>query len=180
MPHGIVVCPEVPAGAAVAISNLTIRGNTISQSGYFLASWDSGQAGAISIMASTVEDAKKTFRPAGAFANVTIEDNRLEDVCGLNLLLGSVRGATVRNNRFIRPHHSEPGRTGGAYGIDQFAVIEVRRCTDVNFEGNVFDEVGPRTKTRFHVDADSANVVAAWNHEPKARSKEPFVTRCPA
>lgn len=165
LPHGIVVCPEVPEGAAVAIGNLMIRGNTIIESGYFCPSWDSGQAGAISIMASAVEG-KKTFRPAGAFANVTIEDNRLEGVCGLNLLLGSVRGATVRHNRFVRAHQSEPGCTGGAYGIEQFAVIEVRRCAKVNFEDNVFEEVGPLTKTRFQVDADSVDVQGVTTRGP--------------
>ena len=157
-PHGIVVCPEVPDGAAVCINNLVIRGNTITQSGYFCHSWDSGQAGAISIMSSAVENQKKTFRAAGAFAGLTIEGNRLEDTCGLNLLLGCVRGATVRNNRFIRTHQSEPGCTGGAYGIDQGAEVEVRRCQDVVFEDNVFEEVGPFATKRVRVDTDCVNV----------------------
>lgn len=157
-PHGIVVCPEVPADAAVAIRGLTFRNNTITESGYFCPSWNSSQAGAISITADTVEGKKKVFRPAGAFVQVTIEGNRLEGVCGLNLLLGSVRGAIVRNNHFIRTHQSEPGNTGGAYGIEQHAVIEVRRSSDVTFEGNVFDSPGPLAKTTFHVDTDSTNV----------------------
>jgi len=97
---------------------------------------------------------------------VTIEGNRLEGVCGLNVLLGSVRGATIRNNRFVRTHRSDPGCTGGAYGIEQFAVIEVRRCAHVKFEGNVFEEVGPLAKTRFQVDADSTNVLGVTARGP--------------
>jgi hypothetical protein len=161
LPHGLVVCPEVPDGAAVAIRNLVIRGNTIVESGCFCPSWESGQAGAISIMAGATENGKKTFHPAGAMANVTIEGNRLEGICGVNLLLGSVQDATVRDNRFVRTHRSDSGCTGGAYGIDQSAVVEVRRCANVTLEGNHFEEPSPLTKTRVRVDADSTNVIGA-------------------
>ena len=76
----------------------------------------------------------------------------------MNLLLGCVRGATVRNNRFVRTHQGEPGRTGGAYGIDQGSVVEVRRCAEVVFQDNVFEEVGPFAKKRIRVDTDCVNV----------------------
>lgn len=165
-PHGIVVCPEVPDGAAVGIRGLVIRGNTIIESGYFCHSWDSGQAGAISIASTAMENKTKTFRAAGAFADLTIEGNRMEGVCGLNVLLTSVRGAVVRNNRFIRTHQGEPGRTSGAYGIDQGTVIDVRRCADVSFDGNVFEAVGPWAKTRIRIDAASANVRGLELREP--------------
>lgn len=158
MPHGLVICPEVPDGAAAGIRNLVIRGNTITESGYFCESWDSDQAGAISIVASAVENEKKTFRPPGAFADVTIEANRFEGVCGLNLLLSSVRGARVRNNCFIRTHQSEPGITAGAYGIEQRAIVAVRHCTDVSFEDNVFEDIGRFAKESFQIDAESADV----------------------
>ncbi len=158
MPHGLVICPEVPDGAAAGIRNLVIRGNTITESGYFCESWDSDQAGAISIVASAVENKKKTFRPPGAFAELTIEANRFQGVCGLNLLLGSVRGVRVRNNCFIRTHQSEPGSTGGAYGIEQRAIVAVRHCADVSFEDNVFEDIGRFANESFQIDAESADV----------------------
>ena len=106
-------------------------------------------------MASAVENKTKTFRPPGAFADLTIEANRFQGICGLNLLLASVRGAKVRNNCFIHTHQSKPGSTGGAYGIEQRAVVSVRHCADATFENNLFEDIGPFAKGIFQIDAES-------------------------
>jgi hypothetical protein len=153
-PHALVVCPELPDGAAVGIRHLMIRDNTITDAGYFCPNWDSSQAGAISITSTATEDRRKTFRPAGAFADITIEGNHLEGICGLNLLLTSARGATLRNNRFAHTHQSEPPATGGAYNIDQHTILDIRRCADVTLDANTFDDVGPFAKSRIRIDPD--------------------------
>jgi hypothetical protein len=139
-PHAIIVCPEVPGGAAAGIEGLTIRRNTIRRAGWFCAAPWSSQAGALSI---TAGGGARDLRPAGVFADIRIEDNVFEECCGPNLVISSARGIVVRGNRFVRPHHSKPNDTGAAYGISNNPVIWTANCEEVCQEGNPIIDPGP-------------------------------------
>ena len=139
-PHALVVCPELPGGAAVGIDGLVIRRNTIRRAGWFCAAPWSSQAGALSV---TATDGSRELRAAGVFANIRIEDNVFEDCIGPNLVISSARGVVVRGNRFIRPHHSKPPDTGSAYGIAGNAVIWLKNHEDVRNAGNSVEDPGP-------------------------------------
>jgi hypothetical protein len=138
-PHGLVICPEVPDESAVGIRKLSIRKNTIIESGYFCPAPWSSQAGAISITCSA---AKRTFRPAGAFSEIVIEENTLRGISGANLVVTSARDVTIRKNRFEGAHATAPGHTGGEYGIDQKAVVWIESCDGVVLDDNVVAEQG--------------------------------------
>jgi hypothetical protein len=133
-PHSLVVCPEVPNVAAAGIRKLTIRKNTIVESGYFCpASW-STQAGAISITCSAP---KNTLRPPGTFEKIVIEDNTLKSISGVNLVVTSSRDVTIRNNRFEDANSVSENNTGAQYGIDHNAVVWLESCDAVVLDGNV-------------------------------------------
>jgi len=134
VPHSLVVCPEVPDEAAVGVRKLTIRKNTIVESGYCCpASWSS-QAGAISITCSAP---KRTLRPAGAFAEIVIEENTLKGINGVNLVVTSSRDVTIRRNRFEDASSMSENNTGAQYGIDQKKVVWLESCEGVVLDGNV-------------------------------------------
>jgi hypothetical protein len=133
-PHGLVVCPEVPDEAAVGLSKLTIRKNTIVESGYFCPAPWSSQAGAISITCSAP---KRTFRPPGAFAEVVIEQNTLRDINGVNVVVTSARNVTIRKNRFECARAAVKNSSGAEYGIDQKKVVWLESCAGVWLQGNV-------------------------------------------
>ncbi|MBN8458470.1 MAG: right-handed parallel beta-helix repeat-containing protein [Verrucomicrobia bacterium] len=139
-PHALVVCPELPGGAAAGIEGLVIRRNTIRRAGWFCPAPWSSQAGALSITATA---GPRTLGPAGVFANVRIEDNVFEDGVGPGLVISSARGVVVRGNRFVRPHHSKPNDTGAAYGISSSSVIWIENCEGVSQDGNPVIDPGP-------------------------------------
>lgn len=133
-PHGVVVCPEVPDESAVGVRKLMIRKNTIVESGYFCPAPWSSQAGAISITCSAP---KRTFRPAGAFAEIVIEENTLRGINGVNLVVTSSRDVTIRRNRFEDANAVAPSNTGAEYGIDQRTVVWLESCEGVVLDGNI-------------------------------------------
>ena len=133
-PHGLVVCPEVPDESAIGVRKLTIRRNTITESGYFCPAPWSSQAGAISITCSAP---KQTFRPAGALAEIVIEENTLRGINGVNLVVTSARDVTILRNRFEDANAVAPSSTGAEYGIDQKTVVWLESCEGVVLDGNV-------------------------------------------
>ena len=133
-PHSLVVGPEVPDVAAAGVRKLTIRNNTIVESGYFCHAPWSNQAGAISITCSAP---KKTFRPPGTFENIVIEDNTLKAISGVNLVVTSSRDVTIRRNHFEDANSMSENNTGAQYGIDHNAAIWLESCEAVVLDGNV-------------------------------------------
>lgn len=141
-PHaGVTVCPEVAGDAGYGIDQVTIRRNRIVGSGYFCPGPWSTQAGAISI---TAGGPQQTFRAAGLFRKIVVEDNVCEDIQGPNLVVSSTAGLTVRGNRFVRPHATpQKGHTGRDYGIDFGAAIWLTDCTGVRLSANEVIAPGP-------------------------------------
>ena len=132
MPHGVVVCPEVPAGGAAGIRGLVFRNNTIESSGFFCPAPWSPQAGALSIVCGEGQ----AFRPPGIFDDILIEGNVFKGTSGVNLAISSARNVVIRGNRFLDPDPSPPGDTGAAFGIDQSAVMWLAESDSVTLAGN--------------------------------------------
>lgn len=143
-PHALIVCPELPGTAAAGIEDLTIRKNTIRNSGWFCAAPWSSQAGVISLTA-TLSD--KELRSAPVFKNVVIEDNIVEAGLGPHLVASSTKGLAVRNNRFVSPLQEKSPETGASYSIPRDAVVWISKSTDVKYEeSNKIENAGSFTR----------------------------------
>lgn len=138
--HAIVVCPEVPAEAAAGIECLIVRRNVVDGAGWFCPSWDSPQAGALSIVQAGPGNA---LRSQTTFARLSIENNTFSDVNGPGIVLSSARDVSIASNRFVRTHTVEPPVTGGRYGVKGDALIHIERTSDIRLRGNVVSSPGP-------------------------------------
>jgi len=139
-PHALIVCPELPGASAAGIEDLVIRNNTVRNGGWFCAAPWSNQAGIVSLTSS---GAKSQLHTAPVFKNVVIEGNTIEGGAGPQLVASSTQGLTIRRNRFISPHQEPPPETGASYGIPKNAVVWVSKCSDVHYEENALENVGP-------------------------------------
>ncbi|HEY0074124.1 MAG TPA: right-handed parallel beta-helix repeat-containing protein [Abditibacteriaceae bacterium] len=139
-PHNLMVCPEVPGEAAAGIQNLTIRGNTIRQAGYFCPAPWSAAAGAISITASL---SPPQLRSAGVFKNIVIENNTFEDICGPNLVVTSARDVKIRNNRILNAGQVKSKNTGESYHVALDSLIWIKQCENVHMQNNDIINPGP-------------------------------------
>ncbi|MGV3660568.1 MAG: hypothetical protein ACO1TE_10305 [Prosthecobacter sp.] len=138
-PHALVVCPELPGGAAAGIEALVIRHNTIRNGGWFCAAPWSSQAGIISI---TSTEGSSELRTTPVFKNLRVEENTVEGGAGPHLVLSSAEGVLVRDNHFISAQHDEPPATGASYKIPKDAIVWIARCSDVSYDGNGIENTG--------------------------------------
>jgi hypothetical protein len=139
-PHALIVCPELPGTSACGIEDLVIRDNIIRHGGWFCPAPWSNQAGIVSLTAS---GAKSQLRTAPIFKNVVVEGNTVEGGAGPQLVASSANGLTIRRNRFLSPQHDQPPETGSSYSIPKNAVVWVAKCSNVRYEDNVIEDVGP-------------------------------------
>jgi hypothetical protein len=131
----IVINPETDSDAAPC-DNLIIRNNIIQETGYHQAMPWSDQAGAVCL--------SHGIRLPIMFHNILIEGNTFDSVKGLNLLISSAQNVTVKDNRFLNTHFTDPGRHNGAdRNIDASAVIMVSQSDGVTFAGNAIEKMGP-------------------------------------
>ena len=147
--HGIMVCPELPEGAAAGISQLVIRNNTLIAPGHRCEGTWTTQAGAIAVSADENDPqhrGRKQFCPAGMFADIVIENNLIQDANGVAVLVGSARNVVVRNNRTTGSHQTRPLRFGAEAGVDQGCAFYFARCDGVRFENNRIEHPGPFLK----------------------------------
>lgn len=136
---GIVVAPEMDywneAGYA---HDLIVRGNVIRGVG----GWTQpglAMAGALSVGA--YERGRYVPLPGG-HRNILIEGNRFERNDGVNVLVSSAVGVTLRGNTFVHPM-AAPSDRGHARGVEDGALIWLTECRDVHLEGNRTEEPGP-------------------------------------
>src|SRR5262249_50425223 len=95
------------------------------------------------IVSLTASGAKSQLRAAPVFKNVVIEGNTVEGGAGPQLVASSTDGLTIRHNRFLSPQHDTPPETGSSYAIPKNAVVWVAKCTNVRYEDNAIENVGP-------------------------------------
>jgi hypothetical protein len=67
----------------------------------------------------------------------------VEGGAGPQLVASSANGITISRNRFLSPHHEAPPDTGLSYSIPKNAVIWAAKCTNVRYEDNAIEKVGP-------------------------------------
>ncbi|WP_038160816.1 right-handed parallel beta-helix repeat-containing protein [Verrucomicrobium sp. BvORR106] len=138
-PHALVVCPELPAGAAAGIDGLIIRNNIIRNGGWFCAAPWSSQAGIISI---TATNGSTELRTDTVFKDFIIEGNTIERGAGPHLVISSSKGLVLRNNRSLNPQQETPPDTGASYKIPKKAVMWLVHCEDAVKEGNIAEITG--------------------------------------
>jgi hypothetical protein len=140
---GIVIAPEMEYwNEADYARNLVVRNNVVRHCIY-VNQPQSSQAGAITVDAY---DNHHFVQLPGGHRNILIEGNTVENVDGPNLVISSVQGVMVQNNRFIHSmwHASERGR---ALGVDSSALIWLTESSDVHLTGNLLVNPGPFLKS---------------------------------
>lgn len=137
---GIIVRPEIPYPAAVAIEEIAIRNNTIVDAHMHNPSARRAQVGAICVAA---EGPDKTLRPAGIFGRVLIENNTIRGGNGAALVITSTREVRVSGNSFIAPLHVPPHESGINFGVDNHALTWFSNCDHVTLERNTVSNPGP-------------------------------------
>ena len=98
--------------------------------------------GAIAVAAATDQAV-----PGYGHQRIVLEDNRVENINGVNLLITSTADVTVRNNRFINAQRAASPSAGAAWGEDSGALIYVTEAKDVRIEGNTVSGLGPAKRT---------------------------------
>ena len=136
-PHAMDVCPETASPGVV--ENLTIRGNTIMDSGYFCPGPWSSQSGALSI---TTGGSNGVLKQQAAFDNVTIEGNTFIGIAGPNIVVASARNVSIHDNRFLDPQQTKPPTTGADYGIDRSSVLYIAQSDHVALAANYVKNPG--------------------------------------
>ena len=138
-PHALVVCPELPVGAAAGVEDLFIRDNMIRHGGWFCPAPWSSQAGVLSV---TAADGPSKLRSTPVYKNLKIEGNTLDGGAGPQLVVASARGVVIRGNRLLAPQHDPPPATGASYGVAKDAVVWVSQCEGLTYEKNLLEDVG--------------------------------------
>jgi len=140
-PFAISVLPEVPYPAAAGIAEIIIRNNTITDAHLFNPFYSSPQAGAISVTGD--EEHQGTFRPAGIYGRVVIENNTIQGGNGAGIVVTSAREVLIRGNRLVNLLHIPPNETGQKFHIDNHAAIWLAQCDRVELAGNKLLNPGP-------------------------------------
>ncbi len=138
-PHALIVCPEVPNSSAAGIEGLTIRRNIIRNAGWFCPAPWSSQAGQLSL---TCSSGTYELRRMPVFKDVVIEENTIEGGAGPHLVVSSVAGLTVRNNRFLRPLQEKSPDNGSNYHIPKDMVAWITLSSNIQFDGNLVVKPG--------------------------------------
>ena len=154
---GIVLTPEFWWNEASYSSNVTIRHNTIRH-----VALAPDQLGAVVIAAL------ETAPIAGCgHRNILLEDNRFEDLNGVNLLITSACDVLVKNNIFIHAQHARTSVAGATWGETPGALIFVTE-SQVRLEGNAVEDLGTYHQELMHA-TSSARVQEA---APRTRIKK--------
>jgi hypothetical protein len=138
MHNGVSLDTELGTNGATGISDVVIRNNDIIGSGHFMSAWWKPEAGAISV----INAAGDSVRPAGAFDNIVIENNRFTDVSGVNIVVTSADHTVIAENSFFKTGMTTPNETGGQAGIAQNTVVFLKNCNSLTLDSNVVHHNG--------------------------------------
>ncbi len=130
---GIVLTPEFWWNEADYSKNVIIRNNTVRHVAYA-----PHQLGAIVIAALDGD----TPVPAYGNEHIVLENNRVEDVNGVNLLITSAQNVEVKNNHFANPQHFTAEAAGAGWGENGSDLMFITNAADVRLEGNVVSGLG--------------------------------------
>ena len=128
--------------------------------------------GALTILAFR---GKNYIHNPGGHRNITVENNRFEDNDGINILVCSAEGVTIRNNQFINPmHHAKD--FGIDKGADPSALIWVNESSKVNIAANMVMNGGAYLKKMVRATATGSGTgfdTGVQISPPVAKQKNP-------
>jgi hypothetical protein len=139
---GITLGPELSIWlGSDYVKNVVVRGNTIRNTGFGGEGRQNPNFADIASIAIRSLTLDRKLSPAEN-ANITIENNRIENPAGLAMFLSSTKGLIVRNNTIIKPWALGPSVSGKKFGVDPTAAVFVAASEDVTFDGNVIELAG--------------------------------------
>jgi hypothetical protein len=149
---GIVLSPEFRWNEACYSRSVTIRNNVVRNLPDDLRS-----CGAI-VIAALIDRAV----PGYGHRHIVLEDNRIENVNGVNLLITSAADVTVRNNHFINAQRVAGPTGGAAWGEDSGALVYVTEAKDVRIEGNTVSGLGAANQSFIKTTSTATDVQSDW------------------
>jgi parallel beta-helix repeat protein len=131
---GIVLSPEMSqCNEGDYAQNVVVKNNTIRHCGLGMQNWWEGVPLSVS-----ARQGDHFVAPPG-IANILIEDNKLIDNPGCNMIITSASGVTVKDNVFVWPMTEwwgQPVEEVGDEGIDAGALINTALVDGLSFSGN--------------------------------------------
>ncbi len=120
-------------------NDVVVRNNTFRDVSTNRKTGELRHPGALTILAF---DGKNYVPNPGGHRRIVVENNRFENIDGVNILICSADGVTIRKNEFLSPMRNakEFGRDKGA---DPGALIWVNESSNVNISDNVVANPGP-------------------------------------
>ena len=82
--------------------------------------------------------------------HIVLDDNRFENINGVNLLITSAADVLVKDNVFIHAQYARASVAGASWGEDAGALIFVAEVEPVRFENNVVEDLGPFQQELIH------------------------------
>jgi hypothetical protein len=137
---GIVLTPEFWWNEASYSRNVTIHHNTIRHTAYA-----PDQLGGVVIAA--IESA-----PLSGYGHqhIVLENNRFENINGVNLLITSATDVLVKDNVFIHAQYARTSVAGANWGEYAGALIFVTEADPIRLENNVAEDLGPFHQELIH------------------------------
>ena len=123
-------------------NDVVVRNNTFRNVSTNRKTGDLRHPGALTILAF---DGKKYIPNPGGHRNIVIENNKFESNDGVNILVCSAQGVTIRNNQFIAPMKNVKD-FGPDKGVDPTALIWVNESSKVDISGNILSDPGAYLK----------------------------------
>jgi hypothetical protein len=100
--------------------------------------------------------------PGYGHRHIVLEDNRIENTNGVNLLITSAEDVTVRHNRFDNAQRVPSKPRGAAWGEDGGALIYITEAKDVRIEGNTNTGLGPANRSLVKTASTATQIQSDW------------------
>ena len=149
---GIVLSPELWWNEACYSRDVTIRNNVVRNLPDNPRSY-----GAIAVAAVTDGPV-----PGCGHQHIILEDNRIENINGVNLLVTSAEDVTIRNNRLINAQRGASPSAGAKWGEDSGALLYITEANGVHIQGNTVLGVGPANQRLIESTSTATGIQSDW------------------
>jgi hypothetical protein len=149
---GIVLAPELWWNEACYSRNVVIRNNTVRNLPDNPESY-----GAIAVAAVTDRAV-----PGYGHRQIVLDNNRIENTNGVNLLITSADDVTVRNNRFTNAQRAVSPAAGAKWGEDSGALLYVTEAKGVHVAGNIVSGLGAANRRFMEATSTATEIRSDW------------------
>ncbi len=135
---GIVIAPEFLSwNESSYAKDLLVKGNVIRKTAIATQPWN------CALTVAAWED--KFIALPGGHSKIRVEGNRFENNDGVNVIITTATGVTLKDNVFVNPMQA-PSWHGSEFGVDHSALVWATQAKELELEGNRAVNPGPCMK----------------------------------